>query len=76
VEEQLNEKQERQRKDFLWMVNSSPKRKVPMCVYSPFTVVVSENVFCQGMVAPFNPVCDFLPGMLYDAKYVLFRFGL
>ena len=28
------------------------------------TVVVSKNVFCQGMVALLNPVCDFLFGML------------
>ena len=32
------------------MINSSPKHKVPTRVYSPFTVAVSENVFCQGMV--------------------------
>ena len=51
----------------LWMVNSIPKHKVPRCVKSPFTVVVSENVFCQGMVL-LNPVCILLSGMLHAYK--------
>jgi len=34
----------------------------------PFTVVVSENVFCQGMVALLNPVCGSLSGMLHVHK--------
>ena len=50
------------------MVNSIPKHKVPTCVNSPFTVVVSENVFCQGMVVLLNPVCILLSGMLHVCK--------
>ena len=50
------------------MVNSSPKHKIPTRVYSPFTVVVSENVFCQGMVVLLNPVCVLLSGMLHVYK--------
>jgi len=34
----------------------------------PFTVVVNENVFCQGMVALLNPVCGFLSRMLHVHK--------
>ena len=34
----------------------------------PFTVVVSENVFCQGMVALLNPACNFLCEMLHIHK--------
>ena len=34
----------------------------------PFTVVVSENVFCQGMVALINIDCGFLSVMLYVHK--------
>ena len=33
-----------------------------------FTVVVSENVFCQGMVALINIDFGFLSGMLYVHK--------
>ena len=29
-------------------------------VYSPFTFVLSKNVFCQGMVVLLNPVCVLL----------------
>ena len=50
------------------MVNSTPKHKVPTRVKSPFTVVVSENVFCQGMVVLLNPVCILLSGMLHVYK--------
>ena len=41
---------------------------------SPSTVVVSENVFCQGMVVLLNPVCNWLSEMLHVYKsevYVL-----
>ena len=31
-------------------------------------VVVSENVFCQGMVVLLNPVCNLLSGMLHAYK--------
>ena len=34
----------------LWMVISSTKHKIPTRVYSPFTFVLTENVFCQGSV--------------------------
>ena len=65
VEEQANEKLAgKKTQELLWMVNSTPKHKVPTGVYSPFTVVVSENVFCQGMVALINIDCGFLFGML------------
>ena len=50
------------------MVNSIPKHKVSTRVLSPFTVVVSENVFCQGMVVLLNPVCTLLSGMLHVYK--------
>ena len=33
-----------------------------------FTVVVSENVFCQGMVALINMDCGFLSVVLYVHK--------
>ena len=47
VEEQANEKAGKKTRGLLWMINSSPEHKVPTRVYSPFTVAVSENVFCQ-----------------------------
>ena len=53
------------------MVNSLPKHKVPMSAgLKPVTVVLSENVFCQGMVVLLNPVCILLSGMLcvYKSK--------
>ena len=50
------------------MVNSIPKDKVPTRVYSSFTVVVSENVFCQGMAVLLNPVCILLSEMLHVYK--------
>ena len=37
-----------------WMVISSPKHKIPMPVYSPFTFALRENVFCQGTVVLLN----------------------
>ena len=41
-----------------------------MRVYSLFTVVVSENVLCQGMVFLLNPVCILLSRTLhvYESK--------
>ena len=44
----------------LWMVISSTKRKIPTRVYSPFTFVLSESVFCQGVIVLLNPVCVLL----------------
>ena len=52
----------------LGMVNSLPKHKVLASVLSPFTVVISENVFCQGVVVLLNPVCILLSGMLPVCK--------
>ena len=51
-----------------WMVISSPKHKIPARNYSPFTFVLSENTFCEGMVVLLNPVCVLLSGMLYVHK--------
>ena len=31
--------------------------KIPTSVYSSFTFVFSENVFCHGMVVVLNPFC-------------------
>ena len=50
------------------MVISSPKHKIPTRVYSPFTFVFSENVFCQDMVVLWNPVCVLLSGMPHVYK--------
>ena len=50
------------------MVISSPKHKNPTRVHSPFTFVLSENVFCQGMVVLLNPVCVLHSGMLHVYK--------
>ena len=50
------------------MVISSPKHKIPTRGYSPFTFVLSENVFCQGMVVLLNPICVLLSGMLHVEK--------
>ena len=50
------------------MVISSPKHKTPARVYSPFTFVPSENVFCQGMVVLLHPVCVLLSGILHVYK--------
>ena len=47
---------------------SSPRHKTPTRVYSTFTFVLSENVFCQGMVVLLNPVCVLLSGMLHVYK--------
>ena len=59
------------------MVNSSPKHKIPMrSACSPFTFVISENVFRQGIVVLLNPVCVLLSGMLHvytsDASVAVF----
>jgi len=50
------------------MVISSPKHKISTRVYSPFTFLLSENLFCQGMVVLLNPVCVLLSGMLHVYK--------
>ena len=39
-----------------------------MHVYSPFTFVLRENVFCQCMVVLLNPVCVLLSGVLHVYK--------
>ena len=46
----------------------SSEHKIPTRTYSPFTYVLSENVFCQGMVVLLNPVCVLLSGLLYVYK--------
>ena len=38
------------------------------CLKPDSTVVVSENVFCQGMVVLLNPVCNWLSEMLHVYK--------
>jgi len=56
------------------MVISSTKHKIPKCVYSPFTFVLSKNVFCQGVIVLLNPVCVLLSVecfMFIRATYVL-----
>jgi len=56
------------------MVILSTKHKIPTCVYSPFSFVLSENVFCQGMIVLLNPVCILLSVecfMFIRATYVL-----
>ena len=53
------------------MVISSPKHKIPTRVYSLFTFVLSENVFCQGMVALLNPLCVLLSGVFHTYKSVV-----
>ena len=50
------------------MVILSCKHKIPTHAYSPFTFVLSENVFRQGMVVLLNPVCVLLSGMLQVYK--------
>jgi len=42
------------------MVISSTKHKIPMRVYSPFTFVLSKNVFYQGVIVLLNPACVLL----------------
>ena len=42
------------------MVISSLKHKTPTRVYSPFTFVLSENVFYQGVIVLSNPACVLL----------------
>ena len=46
----------------LWMVNRQ-------CL----TVVVSENVFCQGMVVLLNPVCNWLSEMLLSEMLHVYK---
>jgi len=50
------------------MVISSPKHKTSTRVYSPFTFVLRENVFCQNMVVLLNPVCVLLSGKFHVYK--------
>ena len=52
-----------------------PKHKIPTRNYSPFTFVLSENVFRQGVVVLLNPVCVLLSGMLYvsDVSVAVFE---
>ena len=50
------------------MVISSPKHRIPLSAYSPFTSVLSENVFRQGMVVSLDLVYVLLSGMLYVYK--------
>ena len=50
------------------MVISSPKHRIPPSDYSPFTFVLSENVFRQGMVVLLNLVYVLLSGMIYVYK--------
>ena len=52
------------------MVISSPKHRIPpsASTCSPFTFVLSENVFRQGMVVLLNLVYILLSGMLYGYK--------
>ena len=56
------------------MVISSTKHKITTHVYSPFTFVLSENVFCQGVIVLLNPVCVLLSVecfMFIRATYML-----
>ena len=59
------------------MVISPPKHRIPPSAYSPFTFVLSENVFHQGMVVLLNLVYVLLSGMLYvyksDVSVVVFE---
>ena len=60
------------------MVISSPKHRIPPSAYSPFTFVLSENAFRQGMVVLLNLVYVFLfSGMRYvyksDVSVVVFE---
>ena len=64
-----NENQERKLEDCLEsVIISSPKHKIPTRAYSPFTFVLSENVFRQGMVVLLILVCVLLSGMLDVSK--------
>ena len=56
------------------MVISSTKHKIPTRVYNPFTFVLSEIVFCQGVIVLLSPVCVLLSVecfMFIRATYVL-----
>ena len=59
MEKEENENR-KETQGLLWMVNCE-------CL-SPSTVVVSENVFCQGMVVLLHPVCNWLSEMLHVYK--------
>ena len=47
---------------------SSPKHEILTRGYSPFTFVLSENVFCQSTVVLLSPVCVLISGMLHVYK--------
>ena len=49
------------------MVISSTKHKIATRVYSPCTFVLSENVFCQGVIVLLNPAC-----VLLSVEYFMF----
>ena len=54
--------------------NFATKHKIPTRVSSVFTFVLSENVFCQGMIVLLNPVRVLLSVecfMFIRAMYVL-----
>ena len=74
MKEQANEKQERKLKDcFGWKIRHLNTRFIRVFKAPCLHVVVSENVFCQGMVVLLNPVCVLLAEcfMFIRAKYVL-----
>ena len=58
--------------DTKWRSRQTKRRKensrTALDVYSPFTVAISKNVFCQGMVVLLNLVCVLLSGMLHVYK--------
>ena len=56
------------------MVISSPKHRITLSAYSPFTFVLSKNVFHQGIVVSLNLVYVLLSGMLYVYKSDASRF--
>ena len=59
------------------MLISSPKHRISPNAYSPFTFVLSENVFRQGMVVLLNLVYVLLSKMLSvyksDVSVVVFE---
>ena len=58
------------------VVISSPKtQSAHACLYSPFTFVLRENVFRQGMVVLPNPICVLPSGMLLVFKSDVSKFS-
>ena len=56
------------------VISSTNWHRIPTRVYTPFTFVLSENVFCQGVIVLLNPVCVLLSVecfMFIRATYVL-----